>query len=204
MYGKNDRKRLPCYELFIAPLAVVMDPNNLERIRFAYFVSKYGHANQKRDDGGRYFDHPKAAAWIYINELGGRDPRIIVDLLIHDIPEDQYLLSFYRISLNFGADESLDVRSLTKLPKGKESFEDNLRRIIIQGPWAIVSKLCDCLHNIRELGNCKPKKRKNKIEETRKYVIPMLFPALRACGGEWIAMADVLERKLNEALNEYK
>jgi GTP pyrophosphokinase len=197
------RKKFPCYELFIAPLAVVLNPSELERISFAYFESKYGHANQKRDDGSRFFDHPKAAAWIYINELGGRNPRIIVDLLLHDIPEDQYLLSFYRISLNFGPDTALDVRSLTKLPKNKESFEDNMYRIIVQGPEAMVSKLCDRLHNVRELGSCSQKKRKNKIEETKEY-IPMLFPALRSHGGEWVEQANVLEKKLNEALEEYE
>jgi (p)ppGpp synthase/HD superfamily hydrolase len=194
----------PCFELFFAPLEVLFDPNTCERIGFAYVESKYGHAEQVRDDGSRFFDHPKSAAWIYINELGGRDPRIIVELLLHDIPEDQYLLSFYRISVNFGQDIALDVRSLTKLPKGKESFEDNLNRIIARGPWSIVAKSCDRLDNVRKLGGCKPKKRKNKIEETKKYVLPLLFPALRACGEEWVELADILERKLNEALNEYK
>lgn len=64
-------QRPPCYELFFAALAVVLSPGEYERIQFAYFISKYGHAKQLRDDGARYFDHPKAATWIYIDELGG-------------------------------------------------------------------------------------------------------------------------------------
>ena len=93
MSGLKKLQRPPGYELFFAPLAVGFSPNDHERVQFAYFVSKYGHAKQVRDGGGRYYlINPKAAAQIYINELKGRDARIIVDLLLHDISEDAYLL----------------------------------------------------------------------------------------------------------------
>ena len=110
----NLKQRPPGYELFFAPLAVAYDPTTYENVQFAYFASKYGHAGQVRDDGSRYFDHPKAAAWIYIDELGGRNARTIMDILLHDLSEDTYLLSPYRIALNFGEDVALDVRALTK------------------------------------------------------------------------------------------
>ena len=152
--------RPPGYELFFAPLHVSLDQNDLERINFAYMASKYGHAKQIRDDGTRYFDHPKAAAWIYIDELGGRDPRAIIDLLLHDLSEDAYLLSPYRLFVNFGEDIALDVRGLTKLPKGKETTEEYLGRVVVRGPWAIVAKLCDRLHNLRSLKSSTPEKRK--------------------------------------------
>ena len=158
MYGSETRQRPPGYELFFAPLEVVFDPNTYERIQFAYFASKYGHHGQLRDDGTRFFDHPKGAAWIYIDELKGRDSRLIIVILLHDISEDAYLLSPYRISLNFGLDIALDVRAVTKLPKGKESVEVYLARIIARGPWSITAKLCDRLHNLSTLHASSPEK----------------------------------------------
>ena len=199
----NSEMSAPGYNLFLSTLAAEYDPNTLEKVSFAYIASKYGHAQQKRDGGGRYFDHPKAAAWIYINELGGRDSRIICDLLLHDIKEDAYLLSIYRIKLNFGIDVALDVLAVTKLPKGKETFEDNLRRIIDRGPWAIITKLCDRLHNVRSLNGCTPEKREKQIVETKTVVMPPLIQALYNTEDEWQIYASQIQNKFDDALAIY-
>lgn len=193
-------QRPPGFELFFAPLVVELNPTELEGIQCAYIFSKYGHADQKREDGSRYFDHPKGATWIYVDELGGRDPRTINDTLLHDMSEDQYLLSAYRLSLNFGKEVALDVRALTKLPKGKEAPEQYLGRIIARGAAAIIAKLCDRLHNMRTLGARPPEKRRQQIEETKEYHLKFLIPALRACGGDNVRYTDQLEQKLNEAI----
>jgi len=173
-----------------------MDPGDFERVNFAYIVSKFGHAKQIRDDGTRYFDHPKSAAWIYIDELGGRDPRAIIDLLLHDLAEDTYLLSSYRLAINFGEDIALDIRALTKLPKGKETTTQYLGRVVDRGAWAIIGKLCDRLHNLRTLGAAKKDKIAAQIEETEKYHLPILIPALKECGKPWKAYAIELEKEL--------
>ncbi len=190
--------RPPPYELFFTRLEMFLDPNQIEAVGFAYIASKYGHAKQERDDGSRYFDHPKAAAWIYIDELGGQDTRVIIDLLLHDLPEDQYLLSAYRLRINFGTDVAGDVGALTKLPKGKETTEQYLGRIIARGPCAIVAKLIDRLHNLRDCND--RKKHVRTVEETRKYHLPLLVPALRKCGGAWATYADTLEQLILDAL----
>ena len=201
--GTNLQQRPPGYELFMAPLQVVLNPTDYERVQFAYFASKYGHAGQTRDGGGRYFDHPKSAAWIYIDELGGRDPHTIIDHLLHDISEDAYLLSPYRISLNFGIDVALDVRALTKLPRGKETTEEYLNRIIARGPKPITTKLDDRLHNLRTMCRRTEEKQSDQTRETRQYHLPMLLPALRAHGELWTVYADELERKMNKVLSQY-
>jgi len=193
-------QRPPGYELFFAPLEVELEPNDLEMIQCAYFLSKYGHAKQVRDDGSRYFDHPKGVAWIYINELGGRLSRAIVGMLLHDLSEDTYLLSGYRIARNFTPEIALDVRAMTKLPKGKEDTAAFLRRNIEQGPYSILGKLCDRCHNNRTLGTCTEEKRARQIEETVTYHLPMLVPALKAHGGLWAEHAQLLENKIQEAL----
>jgi len=195
--------RPPPFEVFMASLVVSLTPGEYEMTRFAYICSKYGHQGQVRDDGTRYFDHPKAVAWIYFDEYGGRDARLVSNCLLHDIKEDSYLLSGYRLSLNFGKDIALDVSSMTKLPDGKESTTAYLQRIIDQGPWAIAAKLFDRLHNCRTLGGCTPEKQLSQIEETRKYHLPLLIPVLRSHGGEWEKMTSFLEEKINEALASY-
>lgn len=197
------QQRPPGYELFFAPLQVALDPSECERIGFAYIASKFGHRNQMRDDGSRYFDHPKSAAWIYISELNGRDERVIIDLLLHDLSEDSYLLSPYRISLNFGEDIALDVRALTKLPKGKETTEEYLERVIAQGPWAIITKLCDRLHNNRSMRGCTAEKREKQIKETREHHLRVLVPALRQYDGQWIIHAIALESMILDTLALY-
>lgn len=203
MNANLSQQRPPGYELFFAPLQVVFDPSTCERIHFAYMVSKFGHDKQIRDGGGRYFDHPKAAAWIYISELGGRDDRVIIDLLLHDVQEDSYLLSPYRIGLNFGEEIALDVRALTKLPKGKETTEEYLSRVVARGPRAILTKLCDRLHNNRSLHGCTAEKRAHQIKETKERHLQTLVHALRGCGKPWALYANVLESRIIEALARY-
>jgi (p)ppGpp synthase/HD superfamily hydrolase len=197
-------KRPPPYELFFEPLEVSLGPMDCERIKFAYILSKYGHAKQVREDGTRYFDHPKAAAWIYIDELKGRDPRTIIDHLLHDLREDTYLLSSYRASLNFGEDVALDVRGLTKLPKGKEKTSDYLARVIARGPRAILTKLDDRLHNLRCLGDCSQDKRTRQIVETEEFHLPLLVPALEVCGDPWKGYANLVQGKMMEAITFHR
>jgi (p)ppGpp synthase/HD superfamily hydrolase len=197
--------RPPGYERFFAPLEVVLDPNQFERVRAAYIFSKHGHAGQTRDDGSRYFDHPKSAAWIYIDEFGGRDPEQIIDILLHDLSEDTYLLSPYRISLNFGEDRALDIRALTKLPKGKESTEEYLERVCARGPRTIFAKLCDRLHNLRCIDACTVEKRVAQIKETENYHLRLLIPRLHATEEPtWHTQAQLMKRKIIEAIMSVK
>jgi GTP pyrophosphokinase len=197
------QQRPPGYELFFAPLEVEFDPTTLERVQFAYIASKVGHDRQKRDNGTRFFDHPKTAAWIYMSELEGRDPETIIDILLHDLQEDSYLLSSYRIALNFGRERALDIRALTKLPKGKESTSLYLGRIITRGPRPILSKLCDRLHNLRDMAHCTEEKRRHQIQETQQYHLPLLIPALRQYDEPWKSYADDMKHKMLEAIASY-
>jgi (p)ppGpp synthase/HD superfamily hydrolase len=195
--------RPPPREIFFGSIAADLTPNEYERVHFAYVASKYGHAKQIRDDGTRYFDHPKAAAWIYITELGGRDTRIIIDLLLHDLSEDAYLLSPYRLGVNFGKDIALDVHALTKLPKGKETTEEYLGRVIARGPEVIIAKLCDRLHNLRTLDTCTAEKQVKTVVETKAHHLLTLIPALAAADAPYATMAESLELKITKAIALY-
>lgn len=193
-------QRPPGRETFFRHLPVELSPGDRESIGCAYKFAKAGHAKEMRDDGSRYFDHTKAVSWMYFYELKGRDPRIIIAGLLHDIEENTFLLSPYRISLNFGIEIAEDIQALTKLPNGMETVEEYLDRIIKRGSHVMVVKLCDRLHNLRTLAARTPQKQAEQIEETKKYHLPMLVPALKECGGEWTWYADELERKINEAI----
>ena len=206
-------ERPPPQEIFFSPLEVTLDPLTLERVRFAYQASKYGHAGQKREDNEtRYFDHPKGAAWIYIFELGGRDADIIIIILLHDLSEDQYLLSPYRIALNFGEKIALDIRAITKLKrklvKGKlvlrETPLEYIHRVIARGPQVIVGKLCDRLHNCRTLKNRSREKQLEQVAETDELYLGVLIPALREHDGTWSEYADKLELLILAALQPYR
>lgn len=195
------RKRPPPFELFFALLEISLSPEDLEKVRFAYVVSKYGHRGQTRDSGERYFDHPKAAAWILASELGCFDARTIVNALLHDMCEDAYLLTGYRLKMNFGKEVALDIRALTKLPKEKESIEDYLSRVIERGPETILAKCVDRLHNLRTLESCSPEKRAKTIEETERFHLPALLPALRKHGDPWQRYAQGIDTRIREAIN---
>lgn len=207
--------RPPGYELFFAPLFIDLAPGRVEYVRIAYKHSKFGHYKQKREDGSRYFDHPKAAAWIYINELQGRDYLVIVLLLLHDIEEDSDLLSPFVIRKIFGRHTALNVRAVTKVAKVEENTDgvrrfvaretavEYMLRVIAQGPRAILAKLCDRLHNLRTLGSCSSEKRIRYIAETTDCYLPHLLKGLRSHGKPWSGYADTIEAKINEAIEAH-
>lgn len=141
---------------------------DLEEIKTAYAFSKYGHRNQERDGGGRYFDHPKAVSLIIFDEFGIRfDWRVIVIALLHDIVEDQYLLTERRIWINFKDQVAQGVKFVSKDEESKGLF---FSRLFLCGQWRpMVVKLADRIHNMRTLSDCTIEKQKKQKEETRQF-----------------------------------
>lgn len=141
---------------------------NLEKIVTAYSLSKYGHKGQIRDDGRRYFEHPKAVFWIIAYELGLVDWKTLVMALLHDVQEDTFLLSDYRIEVNFGREVAEGVRLLTK---DSSEYLERLRRF---ATWRVLLvKVADRLHNVRTLGACTPEKITRKVAETQEHYLPL-------------------------------
>jgi GTP pyrophosphokinase len=191
-------------ELFFAKIRIIFDPTTSKLIEAAWFMSEYGHANQKRDNGRPYSDHPQRAAWIYLHELGGRDPIVIIDLLLHDIKEDQHILSWFIVKKVFGEDVALDLHAMTKLKTVKETVEEYGARMLERGPRVITAKLCDRLHNLRDLACTVDEKRERHIRETEEYYLPVFIPELRKYGGLWEEHADQLEKLISQAIEEYR
>jgi len=155
-------------EKYFSHLSPYFLETDMEEIRAGYTFSKYGHRNQTRDSGERYFDHPKAVSLIVFDDFGIKfDWRIIVITLLHDIVEDQYILTERRIKINFGRIVAEGVKFMTKDEDSKSVF---FERLLLCGQWRpIVGKLADRIHNLRTLDDGTPEKKRKQIKETREY-----------------------------------
>jgi len=153
-------------EKFVELLEFRLTSSELRRVMRAYKLAKYGHKDQRREDGERYFEHPKAVALILIQELKLFDADTIIAALMHDLQEDSFILDWEDIEDLFGKDVARYVRAVTKEPK--KNYLENL----LEAPTpAIFVKLADRLHNLRTLSACRPEKQLKQIKETReKYV----------------------------------
>jgi hypothetical protein len=138
----------------------------------AYDTSKYGHHKQVRDDGRRYFDHPRAVAYILLLEFGYTDQEIIQAALLHDIMEDSFLLKERAIEHTFGSRVAMLVKLMTKTKDFKgESYWVRLftfSRYRDQIPL----KFADRIHNLRTLFSCSRAKQLKQIKETRESMMP--------------------------------
>lgn len=154
--------------LYLKKLSPYFTERDIEEVQTAYAFSKYGHRNQVRDSGERYFDHPKAVSLIIFDDFTIKfDWKVIVIALLHDIAEDQYLLTERRIQTNFKAIVAQGVKFVSKDENSKKVF---FPRLFSCNQWRpMVVKLADRIHNMRTLGDCPDEKKKRQVEETRTY-----------------------------------
>lgn len=145
----------------------------------AYRLSKYGHRNQKRRTGERYFEHPKALA-IMLILLGVRSYALICAALLHDIIEDSFILMPEDIGVWFGRCTQLLVEKVTHL-RGTDKHDYFMKLLQKGGAHAWMLKLADRMHNLltltdgtslRQRRRCRRKKRE-QVAETRQYILPM-------------------------------
>jgi len=152
----------------LKPYFTVSEMNDIEA---AYFFCKYAHRGQKRDDGRRYFDHPRAVAWILIDELGIDDADAVIIALLHDLQEDSFIMTEARIEINFGRTVALGVRNMSKNTTAKDNYWP---RFMSFAQWReLVCKLADRLHNLRTLSVCTTEKQRRKLLETESVIYPL-------------------------------
>jgi len=156
-------------EYFKTLIACGFSDREITTIAQAYEFSKYGHYKQKRDDGTRYFDHPKYVAWYLFYECQIKDASLIIEALLHDVREDSHLLTFETIEQLFGLSSAQSVECLSK-QEGDKDISNSLQRIIdSEKHRPMLIKTADRLHNLRTLSNCSEEKQVRKIAETKKY-----------------------------------
>lgn len=163
-------------------------PDEFQAIMTAYALSKYGHLEQRRDDGTRYFDHPRAVALIILDELKLMYRDMLVLALLHDIREDAYLLSPWVIEKIYGKSVMVGINLLTKT-----EGVDYIPRLLEYGTWQVLAvKCCDRLHNLRTLHNCTDEKQHKQIAETRAEYpavldrLDQILPAKRRYVAVWL------------------
>lgn len=154
----------------------------LAMIMLAYRLAKSGHHDQVRDDGTRYFNHPKTLVLIAVDEVGITDASMLVALELHDIPEDTFLLTLEDIERIFGKEVRRIVEALSKykvvysdgriIKELKDNFHGSFAE---EDEKARTAKLIDRLHNIRTLDNCTLTKQRRYIKETEEVYLPLAW-----------------------------
>lgn len=159
---------------FLDRLRPYLSETELEDIEFIYNLAKCGHKGQFRDEGVRYFEHPKQVALILMDELGIYNFTAIAKALLHDIDEDSYVMSLNTIERHFGKEIAKGIKYLTRgkyFPK-----EQYLLKLFEEGHVEdIIVKYCDRLHNLKTLKFCEFEKQKRIIRETDEKYIPQLY-----------------------------
>lgn len=162
----------PSREEFEARMAELFYPEAVAEIMRGWDWCGYYHNGQFREDKSPYEDHPRAAAWILVEELGVRDPETITLTLIHDICEVKHRRkpTHREVCKAFGYRVAYKLAALTKTP-GQDVAEYS-RQVFAGGTKAVIAKFGDRLHNLRTLGACDPKKQKRILLDTWIYYYP--------------------------------
>lgn len=159
-------------ETFYNRIKPFLAGSDLQEIKLAYYLAKYGHRAQVRKemvDGKpqRYFEHPRRVAIIVMDELKMIRKDMIIPALLHDSLEDTEDLTPELLEHCFGADITSIVKILSKVPK-----EGYLTRLSICDDWRVITlKACDKLDNLRSLmvPGTSIEFQKKQIEETKEH-----------------------------------
>jgi len=195
-------------ETFFEKLRPHFSEEQIQDVYEAYQLAKNGHRLQKRDDGERYFNHPRAVAEIIFDEFGLKnDHRVIIAALLHDLIEDTWLLTFRMIKKLFGSTVESWVGLLTKVaphrPQTPEEKQEYNRKLHECGEWKVqLIKLADVLHNLRSLHACPDKKKKKFTDETELYHFELINIFLTLVPKKYLASAHWLEREIKEEVRK--
>lgn len=186
-------------DTFMARLSY-LPMEDIEKIGFAYDLTKAAHRGQKRIGGDRYFEHPRHAALILIDECGNFNPAVICATLLHDTKEDTSIFgnpqkmnpqeldeySKRTISRIFYPETAEIVHTVTEphvdgvvIKTKAEAKEEKYKRLREGSPDALLVKMADRLHNLRTFFPKEGEKTpQEKIAETQDILIPIFRRAL--------------------------
>ena len=168
-------------------------PSECVLIMRAYRFAKHGHREVMREDGSRYFEHPKIIALLLIR-LGVRDVHTIIAALLHDIIEDTYIMELDDIEAIFGGIACNTVHMVSKIKSEALTLQQYFERLFSADWRCWLVKCGDRLHNLSTLVAGSPdeaerfrNKKIKQVAETREYVLPLaakiaLVPGLAEVG----------------------
>lgn len=173
----------------------------MENIEAAYFFSKYAHRGQARANGLRYFEHPRAVAWILFDELHIYDWQLMCIALLHDMIEDSFIMRPKRLEINFGHEVAMGVKYMTK--EAGKTKDEYWQRLQLSGDWrSVMCKLADRMHNLRTLGDMLPEKQQRKLVETKDKIYPLFVVAEEITPHKYQSAAQKLSKMIQERVDE--
>jgi (p)ppGpp synthase/HD superfamily hydrolase len=166
--------------------------NDINLIMQAYDLAKEAHRTHMRDEGVRYFEHPRACAIIMLCELGYYDRDAIIAILFHDLGEDSSIFGnvkanyevfketlLFRVSNMFNTEIANLVLALTRpqvdeiVFKTKQETYDFYIAELVKNPKALLLKMVDRLHNLRTSGVLETERRLRIANETISLYLPI-------------------------------
>lgn len=134
----------------------------------AYNTAKDAFRDINREGGERYFEHLRSVTLILVDHLRIKDHDLICAGILHDIVEDIPSWTVERVALEFNTNIASLVDWLTK------TDGNNYNQRLAFAPRDVkIIKLADRLHNLTTLWSCSKEKRIRKIDETRRYYLPL-------------------------------
>ena len=152
---------------------------NIEKLDKAYHFAIKAHANQKRDSGDPYSNHPIAVANI-LTDLK-LDSATVTTGLLHDTIEDTYA-TYETIRNEFGEEVADLVDGVTKISvienqASSKSKAENFRKLILatsKDIRVLLVKIADRLHNMRTIDAILKIDKKERIaKETMEIYAPL-------------------------------
>ena len=152
---------------------------NIEKLDKAYHFAIKAHANQKRDSGDPYSNHPIAVANI-LTDLK-LDSATVTTGLLHDTIEDTHA-TYETIKNEFGEEVADLVDGVTKISvienqASSKSKAENFRKLILatsKDIRVLLVKIADRLHNMRTIDAILKIDKKERIaKETMEIYAPL-------------------------------
>ena len=167
-----------------------MSPDDFKYVMQAYRFAKTGHYGQERDNGGRYFEHPKRVALILMLEFGVYDPEVSEAALQHDIKEDvprlfgvedareniEMVFKSRRVAEYIDILSKRPCRPEEKPTRDREYF-DSIANADVR---VRIIKMADRLDNLRDIHDCDAGKQVRYRKETEEEVLPIVRELLAA------------------------
>lgn len=155
----------------------------LTRIQLAYWLAKNAHRAFMRDNGERYFEHPRAVAVSLVNH-GFKDTEFVVMGLLHDVAEDTNTPCTVLVDL-FGSETWKRLEILSRymplfdpvtgqiMQRYKKPLEQYYEEISKASDIVKIVKYADRLNNLQTCGVWDAERRNRYIKETRQYILPL-------------------------------
>jgi len=168
----------------------------------AYDCSGGMHALEFRQDGKPAKTHPRKVFKIALY-FGIRNPFILAGTLLHDTIEDVHKAILELISMGYPPSVYIIVRNVSKT---EDMTDEEHFGLIIMHYDSIVVKLCDRLHNIRNMAKnlylqkkFSKKRLRKYIAETIKFVYP-LGDKISNSGHEYAKESEQIYLAIQEAV----